>query len=163
MSDYGFVHEERVYTPDQSPVTVAENQDRNHAIERAELAHWAGRPDASPIVYYKFPADIPHSFKPLAGFPYDCEICRQHRGLSPELCERSRTYRAEFRPAIAGAVITTWLGTTIGEITSARVYQHNFGSRMVAITVKGTNGRTYYGRASWDHDCVRLRARKGAK
>lgn len=53
--------------------------------------------------------------------------------------------------------VTTWMGSVLGTITSARVYRHNFGGRMVSIRVMGNNGATYYGRASWDNGtCIML-------
>jgi|SRR3990172_1678234 len=54
--------------------------------------------------------------------------------------------------------VSTWLGTTIGSVLSARVYSHNFGGRILTLRVRGTNGAEYYGRASWDHGtCIWLR------
>jgi hypothetical protein len=70
----------------------------------------------------------------------------------------NRQYRESF---VSHGIVSTWLGTQIGTITHARGYRHNFGSRMVAIQVTGTNGAKYYGRASYDWgQCVRLRLRK---
>lgn len=67
-------------------------------------------------------------------------------------------YRSTFGPLLTGAKVSTWTGKELGIITSARVYQHNFGSRMVAITVTGNNGANYYGRASYDWGtCINLR------
>lgn len=54
--------------------------------------------------------------------------------------------------------VTTWLGTSLGRIDRWKVYRHNFGGRLVAIHVVGTNGASYHGRASYDHGtCIRLR------
>lgn len=40
MSDYGFVHDGTVYTPNQTTgIPAAQNEDRNKAIESAELAY----------------------------------------------------------------------------------------------------------------------------
>jgi len=61
-----------------------------------------------------------------------------------------------------GGTITTWLGTEIGTIVQYRVYPHNFGGRMIAIAVAGSNGVHYHGRASYDGgSCVWLRKGKG--
>ncbi len=131
--DYGFIHDGRVYTPNATPTIAPEhNADRNAAIERAELAAWDAKPDRM-LAYFKFPNDDPSN---------------AHR----------RFWRDAFYPTLTGAHVTTWPGTRIGTITAARVYRHNFGGRFVAITVKGTNGATYHGRASWDNgSCVILR------
>lgn len=150
MSDYGYVHEGRVFTPNQTAgVTVEENAGRNAAIQEAELTRWATAPDHFAPAYYHFPAED----LPLFGKP---RPWREH--FSPCL----HTYVNKSRPEDPGvdhvATVTTWLGATLGVITSARVYRHNFGGRMVAIRVKGTNGAEYYGRASWDGgDVIRLR------
>src|SRR5262245_20050022 len=59
---------------------------------------------------------------------------------------------------IERSIVTTWRGTVLGTITSKRIYHHNFGGRFIALTVQGTNGGTYHGRASYDNgDCIRLR------
>lgn len=142
MADYGFVHADRVFTPNGTIVGVDENEDRNRAIERAELAYWADSPETFAPAYFAFPGEV---------------AARQANTAAG----RPNTYRESFYPLRAGAVVQTWLGTVIGAITSARVYRHNFGSRMVAITVTGTNGARYHGRASWDHGSViRLRRAK---
>lgn len=143
--DYGFTHQGKVYTPNGTGISPAESEARNKEIEAKELATWQTRPDGV-LAYYRFPAEQ----LPLFGRP--------------------RVYRATFHPLLHSyvenglanvATVSTWLGTTIGTITSARVYRHNFGSRMVAMTVKGTNGATYHGRASWDNGtCIRLRLSK---
>jgi hypothetical protein len=143
MADYGFVHDGKVFTPNQTAVDVAQVKERNASIERAELERWQGKPDRM-LAYYKFPAE---HYKTVA----------QHE---------ARTYRRYFEPllSIAGlepAIVTTWLGTKTGRIIRARVYSHNFGGRMLSITVQGTNGATYYGRASWDNGtCINLRRAK---
>jgi hypothetical protein len=67
-------------------------------------------------------------------------------------------YRREFYPNTAGAYVTLWPGNVIGRITAAKVTPHNFGGRMVSLTVEGTNGARYYGRASFDNGtCIWLR------
>jgi hypothetical protein len=56
----------------------------------------------------------------------------------------------------------TWRGVKLGSLTSFRTYRANFGQRMAAITVRGNNGRTYWGRYSVDNqELCRLHARKG--
>ena len=147
--DYGFVHQDRVFTPNGSTVSAEENTARNAAIQAAEIAHWATQPEEM-IGYYHFPAE------------------------SGTLFGRVRSYRAEFRPTLFSyinqdtpdapgtaqhATVSTWLGVTIGQITSARVYRHNFGGRFVSIRVTGTNGAEYHGRASYDNGSV-IRLRK---
>ena len=42
--DYGFTHEGRVFTPNGSTVSLAENEARNKALEAAELEQWATCP-----------------------------------------------------------------------------------------------------------------------
>lgn len=67
-------------------------------------------------------------------------------------------------PVLGGAFASTWLGTSLGRITSAHIYRHNFGSQMISIEVEGTNGATYYGRASYDWgSCVKLHKHKSRK
>jgi hypothetical protein len=68
------------------------------------------------------------------------------------------TKHAAFR---THGTVSTWLGTVIGTVTEARVYRHNLGGRFVSLRVKGTNGATYYGRASYDNgNFVNLRMAK---
>lgn len=124
MADYGFVHEGRVYTPNGTAgIDPAASDARNRAMEADELAAWAGQPDHF-VGYYDFPAMT-----------------------SPD---RPSPWRQGFEPRLAGSRVTTWLGSELGRITKARVYTNNFGARLVSITVHGSNGATYHGRASWD-------------
>ena len=75
--------------------------------------------------------------------------------------QKEERYRQAFRPGLTGAFVTTWLGTRLGTIISANVYQHNLGGRFISLRVQGTNGATYHGRASYDWgQCVMLRKRK---
>jgi hypothetical protein len=123
--DYGFEHNGKVYTPNGTPgIAPVDNADRNQAIETAEPAIWQDRP-LRMAAYYRFPH-----------------------------VESGGLYRRHFNPPTTGAVVTTWRGAVIGHIIAARVYWHNFGGRFVALTVRGTNGATYYGRASWDNGTV---------
>lgn len=125
--DYGIEHDGKVFTPNGSAVESDSNRARNTAIESAELAIWRMRPGYA-LAYYDFPSQV------IAG-----------------------PYRASFSPDLTGAVVTTWLGTSLGVITRARVYRHVFGGRFVAITVKGNNGAVYHGRASYDNgNAIRL-------
>lgn len=118
---YAITHEGRTFTPEgKADLAPATVEAHNRELEAHELANWEGKPDRA-LGYYSFPAS------PSGG-----------------------QYRAEFRPLIAGATVSTWPGTVIGRITDARVYRHNFGQRFVAIRVLGTNGAEYWGRASWD-------------
>ncbi len=113
-------------------VDAGEYRPDNAALERAELTRWAERPDRQ-LAYYHFP-------KPTGD------------GL---------TYLADFRPHLEGATVTTWPGTVLGTITAAHVFPHNFGARMIALTIQGTNGARYTGRASFDGgSCVWLRRAK---
>lgn len=50
--------------------------------------------------------------------------------------------------------VSTWLGTVVGDILTSRVYRHNLGGRFVSLRMRGTNGATYYGRASYDWGTV---------
>lgn len=130
--DYGFTHDGTVYTPNGTTVAAEENGARNAAIEAAEVRTWAECPDAF-MAYYEFP---------------------NH----PTGTYRGEKSRLPFYPSNTGAHVSTWLGTRIGRITSAKVTRHNFGGRMVSIRVVGTNGATYHGRASWDNgQVIRLR------
>lgn len=140
MSDYGFVHEGKVYTPNATAgVSASENSERNAKIERAELKQWAEAPSTFAPAYYHFPSEE------QGGRPYRDRFI-------PCL------YRYERDVRITTAYVSTWLGTRIGTITSARVYRHNMGHRFVSLRVHGTNGAEYHGRASWDcGQCVTLR------
>ena len=105
-------------------------EDRNKAIEQAELTAWQARPERM-LAYYH----LDHLASDAA----------------------SPAFRTTGK-------VTTWLGTIIGAILEARVYRHNFGSRMVSMRVKGTNGAIYHGRASYDWgQCVNLRLAKEQK
>lgn len=148
--DYGFIHDGRVFTPNGTPdVPAAKNDARNRAIETAELAHWQTRPDRM-VAYYTFPAEDTPLFGRLRVYRESFRPCLQ-------------TYVNQATPADAGtakhATVTTWLGTVIGRIVSARVYRHNFGGRFVSLRMVGTNGAEYTGRASWDNGTV-VRLRK---
>lgn len=136
MSDYGFIHEGKVFTPNgTADVVPSDNDERNKAIERAELEAWQARPERF-VAYYHFPTD-------------------SHTTRSQGVWRGEPT---GFTPRLDGAHVTTWLGTRLGTITSARVYRHNFGGRFVSMRVKGSNGAEYHGRASWDWGTViRLR------
>lgn len=131
------------FSPDgKVPVTPEEAAKINEETNAAELAHWATKPDTFAPAYYTFSAE-------------------------PMLADRR--YRKAFTPRIGHdglndhpATVSTWRGTIIGRIISARVYGHNFGGRVVSIRVRGTNGATYYGRASWDNGSV-IRLRKAKR
>lgn len=79
--------------------------------------------------------------------------------------ERAELARWNERPTVHLAyyddktrVVSTWLGTQIGTITTCHIYRHNFGARMITLTVQGNNGAQYHGRASYDNGtCIRLR------
>lgn len=104
----------------------------NAAVESSELAYWRERPEHFSPAYYCFP--------------------HEGKAVSPPV------YRSSFYPPLNEATVTTWQGSTLGTIIHAIVYRHNFGGRMVSLTVRGTNGATYHGRASWDYgNVVRLR------
>lgn len=133
MGDYAFVHDGRAYTPNLSTVAADDVAAHNAAIEAEELAAWRAQPDTV-VAYYTFPTE-------------DGRVGRE--------------YMRAFSPFVAGASVSTWLGSPLGVITSARVYGHNFGGRMVAITVDANNGARYYGRASWDRGSV-IRLHKSA-
>lgn len=136
MTDYGFVHAGKVYTPNGTPaIAPEENETRNQVIQAAELARVATKPDAM-LAYYSFPAEHAKQGQP------------------------GRPYRERFSPQLADAHVSLWLGVRIGRITAARVYRHNFGGRMVSLTVD-VDGTRYHGRASYDWgQCVRLRKGK---
>ncbi len=134
MSDYAFVHEGKVFTPNRTQLEPSAAEDHNRQLELRELATWAEKPDRT-LGYYQFPS---------------------HAG--------GGLYRSQFAVPLGGATVTTWPGTVLGRITEARVYRHNFGQRFVSLRVLGTNGAEYWGRASWDGgNCVVLRKVRGAK
>jgi hypothetical protein len=123
IMDYGF-------TPNGTTgIDAATSEERNKAIEAAELAHWQTQPDWM-TGYFSFPRNTAVGRPPL------------YLNLTD-------------------ATVSTWLGTIIGQIISARVYRHNFGSRIITLTMRGTNGAIYHGRASYDHgQCINLRRNK---
>lgn len=137
--------EHGAYTPDGKIATTAEDAARiNAETDAAELAAWAERPERFEPAYFHFPT----------------EQTDTSTGRTP------RTYTRRFAPLLGDrrtdprqwASVTTWNGSLLGYIVDARVYAHNFGGRMVSLTVQGTNGARYYGRASWDGGTVvRLR------
>ena len=48
-------------------------------------------------------------------------------------------------------IVTTWLGTKLGDIYWSRTYRGGFGgTRMRAIQFRGTNGESYHGRFGYD-------------
>lgn len=107
-----------------------------------ELAHWATQPDTFAPAYYDFPAED------MTGHYRRAFVPRMHSN-----CGSIGTADS--------ATVKTWNGSVLGVITRARVYSHNSGSRMVALTVRGTNGALYYGRASWDNgNVIKLRRAK---
>lgn len=131
MSNYAISHEGQAYTPDgRAEIPADWVADHNAQLERAELEVWAGKPDRA-LGYYHFEAEYQSRRDLVAA-----------GGINH--------YRASFQPRTQGAIVTTWLGTTIGKITEAHVYRHNFGARFVSLRVLGTNGAQYWGRASWD-------------
>lgn len=141
------------YSPDgKVDVDASAAEAINAETTKQELAHWQTKPEVFLPAYFEFPADGPHTFTPTPEFPYLCDVCKRNGGQSPKLCNASRFWRN--RPALAGATVTTWNGATLGTITDAKVYRHNFGGRFVALTVRGNNGATYHGRASWDSGTV---------
>jgi hypothetical protein len=105
MSDYAFVHDGTAYTPNHTDVPTEQAAAHNAEIEARELEHWQSQPDRM-LAYYRFPAE---------------------RTAGP------RQYRESFRPLLERAEVTTWPGTSLGRIISARVYRHNFGQRFVSI------------------------------
>lgn len=121
----------------------------NKDTDAAEIQHWNTKPGSFVPAYFEFPAEQ----GTILGVP------RSYRAnFMPNLC----SYINKTKPGDPGtalhAVVKTWSGSLLGRITSARVYSHNFGGRMVSLRVKGTNGATYYGRASWDNgSIIRLR------
>jgi hypothetical protein len=113
-------------------VTVPDAAAHNRELAAAELAQWQTQPDRQ-CAYYHFGEGI-----------------------------TGRELEVRRGPAYFGAdcTVSLWNGETIGRIISARVYRHNFtyGGRMVSLRVIGSNGATYYGRASYDNgDVVVLR------
>jgi hypothetical protein len=121
-----------VFSPDGKvkPMSDAEVSTHNQQQDLADVAYAQSKPDKL-VVYYNFPS------------------------LPPT----TQVYSRAFRPMLTGAHVTTWLGTTLGPIVSAHVYQQNRG-RMVSLRAN-IHGQLYYGRASWDNgSIVRLRKAK---
>ena len=126
-TDYGFIHNETVYTPNQTTVTPDHNKARNAVIDAYQLAQWRQCPDRI-VAYYKF-----------------ADGCR---------ADSLHLYSAR---TLADCIVTTWMGAKLGTIVRANVYRHNFGGRFVSITVIGTNGAMYHGRASYENgSCICL-------
>lgn len=138
--DYGFSFQGQVYTPNGTAgLPVVGNDARNELIDRAALQAWAERPDQF-VAYYHTP-NVRKGVEHYRG-----------RIIHNSAVSIDRT----------GAEVRTWLGASLGVITSARLYRHNFGGKFIALTVKGSNGATYHGRASWDNgNVIRLRKGKG--
>jgi len=119
--------------------------------QQEERDHWAAQPETI-SAYFNFPAEHLTIF----GRP------RLYRdNFRPAL----HTYVEKTRPEDAGialiATVKTWEDVQLGVITKANVYTNNCGARLVSLTVRATNGATYYGRASWDGGtCIRLRKAK---
>jgi hypothetical protein len=130
--DYGFAHEGKVFTPSGTELSAADNAARNAALTAAELAHWSTQPDTM-IGYFDFPAE-----------------------------DGPRMYRERFRPLLAGAKVSTWMGDVLGVVIDANVYRHNLGGRFVSLRIRGNNGAVYHGRASWDGGTV-IRLRKAVR
>lgn len=130
--------EHGAFSPDGkvSEVTAEEVQAINAAGNAKELAYWAGQPATFAPGYFSFPQEETDG----------------------------KLYRREFSPLLTGAKVSTWNGSVIGHVISAKVFSHNFGGRFVALTMRGTNGAEYYGRASWDHGTViRLRIKSSKR
>lgn len=141
------------YSPDgKVDVTPADAATITTDTNAAELAHWHTKPEYFAPAYFEFPAEQ----NVILGVP------RSYRAnFTPNLC----SYINQSKPGDPGtalhAVVKTWHGSLLGRITSARVYRHNFGGRIVSLRLTGTNGATYYGRASWDNgSLIRLRRMK---
>lgn len=68
-------------------------------------------------------------------------------------------------PDASVRIVTTWMGTTLGTITRAHTFRHNFGGRMTTIRFKGTNGATYAGRfgPDWSQLCRVRKVKGGAR
>lgn len=125
--DYGFAHNATVFTPNGTTgVPVGSNDARNAAISADALKGWADCPERF-TGYYSFGEGISGRDLEYAHGPsYFGKDCK----------------------------VTLWTGETIGRITWALVYRHNFGGRFVAIRMTGTNGAEYVGRASFDNGNV---------
>lgn len=130
MSNYAFVHKGKAYTPNGAHVAADKVEEHNKRIETRELAIWKEQPERF-VGYYSFPAENDRAGK---------------------------TYRRSFCPLLTGARLCTWTGVQLGVITKASVHPNNFGGRLVSLTVQGSNGAIYHGRASYDGgDFIRLR------
>jgi hypothetical protein len=139
MTNYALTLNGRTFTPDGQ--TKIEDPDaHNKAVEAEALRMWQTKPERF-LAYYKFPVVVAPN----------TPCSQQYR----------ETFSPLLRVGAQPASVSTWLGTQLGTIVHARVYRHNFGGRMVSMTVKGNNGATYYGRASWDSgNCINLRKAK---
>jgi hypothetical protein len=126
--DYAFTHDGKAFTPNQTDIAASEAESHNAALLALELERWNTLPDRQ-LAYFHFPSE-----------------------------KGGGQYRQSFYPNTRGAYVTLWPGNLIGRIVSASVHGHNFGGRMVSLTVEGTNGAKYYGRASYDNGtCIWLR------
>jgi len=120
----------------------------NAALEAREIEVWKARPERY-FGYFSFPAEQ----LPLFGKP------RPYRANFEPLLHTYINQSTPDAPGVANvATVTAWTGVVLGHITHARVYRHNFGARFVSLTMQGTNGAKYYGRASYDWgQCINLR------
>ena len=59
---------------------------------------------------------------------------------------------------VTGTKVVTWLGTELGEVFWSSVHRNNFGAKITAVRVRGSNGAIYHGRygSAWSQ-LVRLR------
>ena len=110
------------------------------------------------------------------GFKHDGKVYTPNAtpGIAPDACQaRNREIEAQELAAWAEqpdrfvgyynekrGTVTTWLGTAIGRIMHYNVYQHGFGGKFISLTMQGTNGARYYGRASHDWQIIRLHKAK---
>ncbi len=139
------------FSPDgKVTATADEAKTINAQTDTAELEYWATKPDTFSPAYYSFPAET----NTILGMPRS-----YRRNFTPNLYTFINRAKPEDPGTDKHAEVKTWNGSLLGRITSARVYGHNFGGRMVSITVRGTNGASYYGRASWDNGSI-IRLRK---
>lgn len=92
----------------------------------------------------------------------DAQIDQHNRMIEQAQLANWADQPDKFAAYVKGQRIQTWLGTTIGTITSSRPYRYGLVN-MAAIRVQGSNGAEYHGRYGVDSgELVRLRRCKPA-
>lgn len=142
--DYGIELNGRVFTPNQTPVSAAENEARNREAERQEIARLQTGP--AKVVPYVGHAQPP-AYSMRTRLQPCCLLTRKQNGLKCPICQTSRAdIEARY---LTHADITTWLGTAVAthvEVGPARRFAcwGPFPSVRRAVRCR-INGTRYHG------------------